>query len=429
MAAIDFSKIVTGAGIQLERAAYNQFGAAVDQFTRQPFSDIFDSPNTDFGGIPLDQMSMNTGTWKPTNYAQDLIMYQPKHRFMFRVLFEMDPEFTEMIGGRKDVFQYVVKNVDRPKLNFDYEAVNMYNFKTKVLKTINHEPLSITLIDDVQDTFHRFFTAYLRAHSPIARSWEETKSLAMLEESGMAFSDARSGETIDSAVRGVLSKDVINPFRSIRLIQYFGHATQMNTFWFVNPRILDISYDSAEHEGGDQGNHATIRFDYDALAIGQIESAAGKSPYAAPGTDMYGPEIEVANLGFPAPHFWGDSYGANGGSGGGLLGSILSGVVGGAMNQVTSGVLSGIKNPILNQAGRNILFGATRQVTNTTRNTLFGAVRNIGSGISDTATSAGRWLSDAMPNFGSTTPPPDDGPKTYIISESEVFKPHLIQED
>lgn len=429
MTSIDFSKIVTGAGIQLEQAAYNQFGAAVDQFTRMPFSDSLYRANTDFGGIFPSFEDNQSGTWKPTNYAQDLIMYQPKHRFMFRVLFEMDPEFTELIGGRKDVFQYVIKNVDRPKLNFDYEAVNMYNFKTKVLKTINHEPLTITLIDDIQDTFHRFFTAYLRAHSPIARSWTESKSLAMLEENGMAFSGPRAGETIDSAVRGTLAKDSINPFRSIRLIQYFGHATQLNTFWFVNPRILDMSYDSADNEGGDQGNHATIRFDYDALAVGQPESASGKSEYAAPGTDMYGPEIEVPNIGFPAPHFWGDSYGANGGSGGGLLGSILSGVVGGAMNQVSSGVLSGIKNPILNQAGRNILFGATRQVTNTTRNTLFGVTNGLGSAISNSASNAGRWISNSVSNMGRTSPPVDDTLRTYAIPEAELYKPQSIQEE
>jgi|688.fasta_scaffold06347_8 hypothetical protein len=406
MSAIDFSKIVSGAGIQLEQAAYNKFGAAVDQFTRAPFSDMITARTSSFGGLDPHFRPDQKGIWRPANYAQDLITYQPKHRFMFRVLFEMNPNFTELIGGRKDVFQYVIKNIDRPKLNFDYEAVNMYNYKTKVLKTINHEPLSMTLIDDIADTFHAFFAAYLRAHSPAARSWTPEKSLAMMESSGMAFSKSRDGTQIDSAARGALPDDAINPFRSIRLIQYFGHATQLNTFWFVNPRILDISYDSADNEGGDVGNHATIRFDYDALSIGQPTQVTGRSEYAAPGSDMFSPEIPVQNIGFPSPHWYGDSAGPGGfGGGGGWLGNVLSGVVGGAVNQVASGIVGNIKIPILGQAARNVVFGASRQITNTTRNTLFGVTGGLSSAISNSASSAGRWISDSVSNMGKTSPP------------------------
>jgi len=172
MSGINMAGVVTGAGVQLQQQVYHKFSSAVDQFTRQPLSDLFG-----FGGDEGDYGESIGGDWRPINYAEDLITYQPKHRFMFRVLFEMDPSFTDLIGGRKEVFQYVIKNIDRPKLNFEYEAVNMYNFKTKVLKTINHEPLSMTLIDDIQDTFHLFFRAYLQAHSPVARSWTPTQTI------------------------------------------------------------------------------------------------------------------------------------------------------------------------------------------------------------------------------------------------------------
>lgn len=373
MTGINMSGIVTGAGVQLQQQVYNKFSSAVDQFTRQPLSSIFGGGDEDFLG------QSQGGDWRPINYAEDLITYQPKHRFMFRVLFEMDPSFTDLIGGRKEIFQYVIKNIDRPKLNFEYEAVNMYNFKTKVLKTINHEPLTMTLIDDVQDTFHLFFRAYLQAHSPVARSWNPSQTVSQLEDGGFNFSDPRSSNA-DSAIRSVLADGKINPFLSIRLIQYYGHAGGQNTFWFVNPRILDISYDSAEHEGGDQGNHATIRFDYDALRIQSPEKSQGRSQYAAPGTDMFGPNLPGLNTGFQGTIFGNDDDGSLFG----WLSSMGKGIVGNAISNVSGQVLNGISNPLLRGASRNIIYGATRQIGMTTSSTsMFGRSEQLGRKPSD----------------------------------------------
>jgi len=389
---LDFSGALAGAGVQLQQTAYNTFGAAVSQFSGQ----LLGQNNPIGGGVeynvinggPMSIAGSPIGsynTWQPTNYAADLIAYQPKHRFMFRVIFDFDPSYTDL-AARSDIFQYVIKHIDRPKITFDYEDVNMYNFHTKVLKTIHHEPLTITLIDDIKDTFQEFYRRYLKAWSPASRTWNKQQSIAQLEASGMNFAEKQTDRS-DSAIRGILRDGTFNPLKAIRLIQYFGHAAQQNTFIFVNPRIIDMSFDETHHEGGDPGNHATIRFDYDILHIDQQETSAQRSPYAAVGTDMYGPQSDNSILNTSHDYdagyqiaggvngFGGYSLGSNGGGFSpitNILKGTIGGIVGNAINKVSTNVLSGIANPFLNTVARDVIYKTTNSAQQTATNTLFG---------------------------------------------------------
>lgn len=374
MTTIDFGNILSGAGINAQQQVFDSFGLAVDQFTNRSLSDFA-------GGLlgTADGANPNIyGEWNGTNYAEDLIKYQPKHHFMFRVLFDVDPEFSNLIQGRKDVFQYVIKKISRPKISFEYEPVNYYNFKTQVLKTLDFDPIDMTLIDDIQDTFHNFVRTFLMSHSPIARSWNSGQSIGQLEEGGFNFSDAPNAGQ-DSAIRGVLAGGKINPIKAIRLIQYFGHGSAQNTFVFVNPKILDISYDEAHHENGEP-NHASIRFDYDALFIENAEQSYGRSPYAAPGKDMF---TAISN-----DYIGGDQYfdGAVTGGFGSIFGGLRS-VVGNVASSISSQALSGVTNPYLNRALRNVSRNTVYGISSTSQNTLFNTIS--GPGVDYTVINSG----------------------------------------
>ena len=369
---IDFGGAFKQAGLEFEQQAANQFGQAVDQFSHQPLTTIFGEALG--GSLDTVPNTPQPGYWNATGYADDLIKYQPKHRFLFRVLIDTDPSFAHLIPGRKETFQYMIKQIDRPKLNFEYEEVNMYNFNTKVLKRIHHEAVTITFIDDIQNSFHNFFRSLLMAHSPISRSWNESQSLQQLEEGGFNFQDAPNGGA-DSAGRGVLADGKINPLRTIKLIQYFGHGSAENTFVFVNPRIIDFALDEVSYDGGDQGNHATMRFEYDALYIENQKLTTGRSDYAAPGTDLYNSiENDYLSSSDPAANDFGLSNVL--GSGLNRLLNASSGIVGNSINNVAAGVLGGISNPILRGGAKSIVYSISKGATQTTKNTLFGAIGN-----------------------------------------------------
>ena len=365
---LDFSGVFSNAGIGLEQQATGAFGQAVDQFTRQPLTSMFGSDSAgigdDLGGAPNPYIY---GEWNGTNYASDLIRFQPKHHFMFRVLFELDTSFLDLLPQRKNVFQYVIKRISRPKVTYEYEPVNFYNFKSQVLKTSHYEPLNITLIDDIQDTFHNFVRGYHSAFSPLTRTWNSTQQVTQLEQGGFNFSDPGNIE-YDSAIRGVLKDGKTNPLKSIKIIQYYGHASAENTFTFINPRILDIEYDEIHHEPGTDGNHATMRFDYDGLIIENTEPVFGRSQYAVPGKDMYSNVRGDISGGDPLLGGFGNSILGN------AFGSFLSGstnLFGGILQNTAMSQLAGINNPILSNAMRNVSLSGVNQLTGGVRSSLF----------------------------------------------------------
>jgi hypothetical protein len=369
--AFNFSNMLGSAGIGFQKTAFNIFGAAVDQFSNDAMSNVFSGANQamgdmfgggGFGGNSGDTISDFGGhEWNTTAYARDLIRYQPKHRFLFKVLFETydGQAFNHLFGDNRNAFQYVIKHIDKPTITFNYEDVNYYNYKSKVLKTITHDALSMTMIDDIDNSFHDFFRGYLLSHSPISRSYNSSQSIEQLKTNGFAFSNLETGGS-DSAIRGVLENGNEHILKSIRVFQYFAHGMMVNEFRFVNPRIIDFNFDEASHEGGDQGHHCTIRFDYDALVLEPTKQLSGSPEYRAPMTDLY----------------------VNGDDGGmGIIGGVadpILGMVRGAAGRYGSSVLQGMSNSVLSgiSSGNPILQGVTQKISygigTVGRNTIYG---------------------------------------------------------
>lgn len=418
MSALDFSGPLAGAGISLQNAAYNTFGAAVDQYTRSLLGNStnygvdYGNSNTSSVYIPgvdygsngqsvqnyrlQNNGNINERVWNPIGYAEDLIKYQPKHRFLFKVIFDINPSIGPLPELSKvflsentnNTFQYIIKRIDKPKFSFDYEEVNMYNFRTKVLKSIKHEPLGLTFIDDIQDTFHNFFLQILRAYSPSSRNYNSSVMLEEMEAGGFGF-----GNDKDFALRGTLKNGAINPLKAIRIIQYFGHGSQQNEFVFVNPRITDMSYDEAHHEGGDAGNHAEMKFDFDVLYI-KDPVLADVSSYRTPGTDIERTPIEPSARVFASPYFEQNApgytdftgrgsnanyqtgtpyFGSSSGQSGlwGIATSVLSGVASSAINNVTNQMLGQVTNPFLGNIARSVVGTASQSITQTARNSIY----------------------------------------------------------
>ena len=117
--------------------------------------DDFSSINTptDFISQSSKNVSANDAVdgWHSVSYAYGLAnsQFRPKLKFMFYVDFMLKPEFSELANefwARNMSFN--AKTVDRPKLSFEFEDINQYNFKTKVVKGSKYEDVSITFYDD-----------------------------------------------------------------------------------------------------------------------------------------------------------------------------------------------------------------------------------------------------------------------------------------
>lgn len=203
----------------------------------------------------------------PSPYARDLIALAPKHKFMFIVEFGFqDPHQSDY----KDLdFAFVIKRTTRPQIQFDYEEVNFYNFRTKVLKRLEYQQMTMTFYDDIRSNVLSFYNNYLRAISPLSRIETVDSPSVLYEESGMTFTpdgdpavNAASTRNVDRGVPGV--KTILDYIRIYHLAES-GKYTDL--YQFDNPKITDMQLDDLDMTDSGAGTEMTITFAFDALAI------------------------------------------------------------------------------------------------------------------------------------------------------------------
>lgn len=283
----DVSGIIRSSGVALEQEAYKQFGAAVEKQAGGLLNGIFNASKKGVpGATDASQVVKNieNGVWDPTPYASALTSFagnlDPKFKFLFRVSFEFHPEARDLaasMGVELDELSrnltFVVRNIDLPKLDFDYEEVNMYNFRTKVLRSIKHSDLSLSFYDVTANHPLNFARIYMMIYMPISRMLQS--STIDHENYGFAFS--KDVNSLDTSYRSamenrkdILSKMTIEQFymnlsgESINGIQ---NSVKLNRFQFVNPRITKFDFGDQAHENGQEPTVITASFDYDALYV------------------------------------------------------------------------------------------------------------------------------------------------------------------
>lgn len=218
--------------------------------------------------------------WRSVSYAYGLAnsQFRPKLKFMFYVDFAFKSEFSQMATsewGKNMAF--MAKAVDRPKATIEYEDINQYNFKTKVIKNVKNEDVSITFYDDSSNFVVDFFRFVLSLLHPVTRrantfnSDLDTGNLSMTESHGMVFS-ADTFNTSDYSHRGTIETDNGQIFQTIKVTQTFivptgdGAARQIS-YLYVNPMISSIEMNELSSEDTSNTCEVTIKFSYDAVII------------------------------------------------------------------------------------------------------------------------------------------------------------------
>jgi hypothetical protein len=279
----DISNLLKSAGINAEQTATTIFGQAVQDFAGNPIASAIGNI-----GNSSTKVNRNDGTWHATSYAASAVnsQFRGKFKFLFRVefLFKQTPDVQHFLTANKidRNFVFMVKQVDRPKVDFEYEEVNMYNQKTRVLKSIKHKELNLTFIDDVGNNVYEFFRFMMMVHSPITRRSANAgfniseAYAAYTSGNGMVFTDSIASANVaqDFASRGVINTDVGNIIQAIKISQVFvnpaqtglGNAVKEVAFFFINPRVVSFDLDEMSHDSSDM-NVFTMSFDYDFMAM------------------------------------------------------------------------------------------------------------------------------------------------------------------
>ena len=366
--------LLPGVNLNLEKTAYDMFGGAVRDFGGRAIGSIGgDILKSVVGNEEGEGAAPFSGAWQSTRYAADLIQYAPKHRFMFKVEFKFNPTYVEkLMGGReKNAFTFLVKMVDRPKVEFVYEDINYYNFRTKVLKEIRHEALSMTFIDDIGNNTTDFFNAYRKSYSPISRnSFPTGLDPRMAAMTGMNYSFPLIENQQDTAARGFLANNAINVLDSVIIRQIFAHGTRMCEYTFHNPRILRFDFDEVNHENS-EGNGLSVQFDYDALYVSEMQNTDGTPAPMWGKTDILGNRPGSGSGGIsPAQRVAGGLFDSVINAGTRMVGGVASGIVSSAVRKIPiigpelAGYAGNMANRVTTAIGRDTLRTAAQGVNN-----------------------------------------------------------------
>ncbi len=291
----DLSGIIKSTGVALEREAYKVFGAAVENQVNRVLGGIFGSPqarprNPTDADVVVG--NIEPGTWDAARGAAQLTsnrlggsaIWSPRLKFLFKVTFRFNPaiiQYAQLLGIDVSQLQreltFVIKQVDLPKVDYEYEEVNMYNFKTKVLKSISHKELNFIFYDDMKNNALDFMNLMRMIYIPISR--REFENGIRLEDYGFAFSNDPS--SINTATRANLPGNINSPLTQMIIHQYYvdrsgtneAALVKVNDFVFTNPRITSLDASDQDHENGGTPNMVAGTFDYDALYI-EVEQDA-----------------------------------------------------------------------------------------------------------------------------------------------------------
>jgi hypothetical protein len=377
----DVGNLLKGYNVQLESKALGTFGAAVGDYAKQagmgPLADIASSSINNkgltiktvgglasaFGVQGIDGALGMKHAWQSSTYASDLVNFAPKHRFIFKVKFIFNEPYSNSINRE---FMYVVKEIDKPTVHFEYEDVNMYNFKTKVLKSIKHEALNMVFHDDIQNKVLDFFNSYRLAYSPISSLNYNQK--AIFEQAGMDFYAPGSGGA-SSASMGLLAGGNRNVLSHIEVTQVYAHGTRQNVFIFTNPKIESFDFDNLSMESS-EGNSLAVSFAYDALYI--YDDITNGTPSPAWGkSDILGNREVGSRNQFGNQLIGGDSVGKRASS---IFGGV-SDALGNPISAITSAFGEAAGN--IKKEINGIISSATSEVESLAKSTLAAARSGI----------------------------------------------------
>lgn len=314
----DVNNILRGTGVALEREAFGQFGAAVESQVRNlgliggnkvpGVNDVKGPLPLKSGEAPIRAAESaayaKSGVWEPTRYASALTQagqghLDPKQKFLFKVAFHFD-ETQELkaaistLGGGSNTndlnraLTFMVKQIDLPKVTYEYEEVNMYNYRTKVLKSISHRELNFSFMDDIGNSVLDFVNIYRMLLQPMARQNASSWETADYTDYGFIMSGDELGMP-SSSLRGPLPGNAKRILRKIVIHQFYlnrgsgneGTVENMirtNDFVFLNPQLTEMDFGEMDHENS-QLNLVTCNFAFDGLIVKPNQSVFDNGQY------------------------------------------------------------------------------------------------------------------------------------------------------
>ena len=200
---------------------------------------------------------------KPSNFARDFVSeaVYPKYKSLFVVQFIFNEDYIDTLGENGIGTAFVVKNAQRPNINIEHEEFNLYNFRTKVPKRSEYQPLEMTFWDDNSNQSTSFYKKYLELIVPNSRIDEGATEL--YEDSTFNFAEGLNSSSYQS-LPGLNGHKTI--FKRINLYHIYNFGKFVTAYKFFNPKITELALSELDMETSDLSD-IKFTFTYDGLHI------------------------------------------------------------------------------------------------------------------------------------------------------------------
>lgn len=194
-------------------------------------------------------------------YVDDSFRLAPKHKFLYHVVFEMNPDavrIPQLDQRHKNEIGLLVKSIDLPKYSIQMENKHKYNRKKNVQTRLDYDPINITFHDDNLGVTTLLWEAYYRYYFKDG-NYTTFDSTGSINGTVPAYSASPTDNTYQSPLRNRfrygLDNDSSVPF--FRNIQVFQLSRQQYTgFMLVNPKITNWAHDTMDQSDNSVAQNA-----------------------------------------------------------------------------------------------------------------------------------------------------------------------------
>lgn len=224
-------------------------------------------------------------------YASDLVRWESshKHKFLFITEIVLNDKYKNIADVTR--FALLTQTATRPKLKFEHVEYNEYGIRKGVLTKTIFEPVTVSCIDDNDNSAMQLFTNVTRLMSPITnienssltdysqydfRTAAGTISAINTTTTGISVQEQSTGQhkpNVYAQSSGYPGEDHASStsgsptsiFQSIKIhhVHMFGEG--VNTFTFHNPRLLTMDFDDLDMSASSDISTLKLSFGYDYL--------------------------------------------------------------------------------------------------------------------------------------------------------------------
>jgi len=221
---------------------------------------------------------------------------RPKPKFLFGVRFITQfnsPAFGQFSDQNGDV-AFMVKTVDKPKIDFDVTVMNQYNKRRLVQTKIKYQPINMRFYDSVDERLSKFILSYMQHY--YGDHLAENVDQWSYDKISSEFNNGVDGW----GYRGISQPGRSNsaPFMShIELYQFFGG--NFSRWVFVNPLITSFDHDNVDAESGNVAQEASMSVEFEGLLYREKNIPLATSKVGRAAIDFFKLEEFADNLELP----------------------------------------------------------------------------------------------------------------------------------